>query len=114
MMQDHEIELRLRWRHTWEDRESDFVAEAPGYDGPVGRIYESIQPGGTGTHWFWAMNAHGDFISRAGKNSGYEATPRQAAQQVEKAWFEAIKDSSLERAVAVPAANAYAAAKGRG
>lgn len=113
-MDDHEIELKLRWRHTWEEKDNDFVAEAPGYPDTVGRIYESIVPGGTGTHWFWSMNAHGAFISRAGKNSGYEATPRQAAQQVEKAWFEAIKGSSLERAVAVPAANAYAAAKGRG
>lgn len=110
-MDDHEIELKLRWRHTWEEKDNDFVAEAPGYPDSVGRIYESIIPGGTDTHWFWSMNAHGAFISRAGKNSGYEATPRQAAQQVEKAWFEAIRGSSLD--VAPPTKNAYAAAKGR-
>lgn len=111
-MDDHEIELKLHWRHTWEEKDHDYVAEAPGHPDTVGRIYESIVPGGTGTHWFWAMNAHGAFISRAGKNSGYEATPRQAAQQVEKAWFEAIKGSSLEVSAAV-SVNAYAQAKGR-
>lgn len=112
MTQDHEIELKLRWRHTWEEKDNDFVAEAPGHPDTVGRIYESIKPGGTGTHWFWAMNAHGPQVSRnIGKLSGYEDTPRKAARQVEKAWFEAIRGSSLE--VAPPTKNAYAAAKGR-
>jgi len=113
-MEDHEIELRLSWRHTWSGKDNDYVAEAPGYDGSVGRIYESSKAGTLETHWFWAMNAHGPFVSRAGRTSGYEETPRRAAREVELAWFEAIKDSSLERAAAVPAANAYAAAKGRG
>lgn len=113
MSDDHEIELRLRWRHTWADKEQDFVAEADGYDGTVGRIYQEVRPGGLDTWWLWAMNAHGHDISRNFQPlSGHEGTPRQAAQQVEKAWFLAIKGSSLD--VPGPAVrNAYAAAKGR-
>jgi hypothetical protein len=41
-MLDHEIKLKLHWRHTWEDRDDDFVAEPPAgcsYKGTVGRIY---------------------------------------------------------------------------
>lgn len=111
-MDDHEITFRLKWRPTWPDREQDFVAEAAGYSGPVGRIYESLKPGGLDTYWFWAMNAHGHEISRnAGDTSGYEATPRQAAKRVEDSWFAAIKGSSLD--VPAPSGNAYAAAKGR-
>lgn len=112
-MDDHEITLTLHWRHSWPDKDADYVAEAAGHDGTVGRIYESIVPGGTGTHWFWAMNAHGAFVSRAGKTSGSEATPRRAAREVEKAWAEAIRGTALEAAAAKPARNAYAAAKGR-
>lgn len=66
-------------------------------------------------NWFWAMNAHEPFVSPARKTSGYQGTPKRAAREVERAWFEAIKDSPLERAdAAVAAVNAYAAAKGRG
>jgi len=111
---EHEIELRLKWRHTWPDREQDFVAEAPGYSGSVCRIYESLKAGSTATHWFWAMNAHGYEISRAGRTSGYEATARQAARAAEDGWFAAIRGTSLEHVVPEAApANSYAAAKGR-
>jgi hypothetical protein len=111
---DEDIELRLRWRHTWEDKDKDFVAEAPGYDGTVARIYQHLKPGSLDHDWFWAMNAHGYEISRAGKTSGYEDSPRRAARAAEDAWFEAIKGSSLDVAAdPVPTRNAYAAAKGR-
>jgi hypothetical protein len=39
-MEDHDIVLKLRWKHTWPDREDDFAAEAEGCDGPVGRLYK--------------------------------------------------------------------------
>lgn len=110
-MDDHEIELKLHWRHTWPDKEDDFVAEAPTYDDSVGRIYKSLKAGSLDHHWFWAMNAHGFDISRAGTLSGYEASPRKAAKAVEDAWFQAIRGSSHE--VAPPTKNSYAAAKGR-
>ena len=63
-MQDHEITLRLRWRHTWLDREDDFAAAVDGYDGPVGRTYKEWKLGALEDHWFWAMNKHGPEISR--------------------------------------------------
>lgn len=96
------------------DRENDFMAEAPTYNGGVGRIYESLKPGGTEMHWFWAMNAFGDDISNVGDLSGHA---RAAAARVEAAWFAAIKGSRHEQPNAAeparPPVNRYAAAKGR-
>lgn len=111
---EHEIELRLKWHHTWPDKDSDFVAKAPGYDGPVARIYETLKAGSLEMHWFWSMTAHGPEISHnAGDTSGYEATPREAAKRAEDAWFFAIKGSSLDVATPQQPRNSYAAAKGR-
>lgn len=113
---EQEIQLRLRWRHTWPDRPNDFVAEAPGYSGSVGRIYLIEENHGPhGGKWFWAFQALGPEISRnIGNVKGYEPSPRQAAKCVEDAWFAAIKGSSLEN-LQTPSApkSAYAAAKGR-
>lgn len=112
---DHEIVLKLHWRHTWDDKEDDFTAEFDGYgDGPVGRIYKEPRPGSTDVHWFWAMNAFGTEVSRnISPLSGYEPSPRRAAREVETAWFAAIRGSSLDVTGPAPAKNAYAAAKGR-
>lgn len=110
------ITLRLRWRPTWPDKESDYAAEALGYDGSVGRIYLHDTGGNMQGHWFWAMNAHGADISRnIGDLSGYEPSPRQAARRVEQAWFAAIRGGKLADVPAAtePPVNAYAAAKGR-
>lgn len=109
-----EIELRLKWRHTWPEKEADFVAEVEGY-GTVGRIYESLKPGSLEKDWFWCMNAHGPEISRnVGKLSGHTTTPREAAKLAEDAWFAAIEGSSLDvPVVSAKSANAYAAEKGR-
>lgn len=110
---EHEIELRLKWRHTWPDREDDFCAEAPTFDGSVGRIYRH-DSGPSKGQWFWAFQAHGYDISRTGDLSGYEPSARQAAKRVEDAWFFAIRGSSHDVAVPAPAPrNAYAEAKGR-
>lgn len=114
MAQD--IELRLKWRHTWpEEEREDYVAEVHGYAGAVGRIYVNIG-GPTDGLWFWSLTAFGPEISRnAGKASGYEPSAREAARQVEAAWLAAIRGSSFD-VPSVPAQprNAYAVAKGRG
>lgn len=110
------ITLRLRWKPTWPDKEADYAAEAPGYDGSVGRIYLHTTGGYQSGSWFWAMNAHGHDISRnVGELSGYEPSPRQAARRVEEAWFAAIRGSRLDVALPPeePTVNRYAAAKGR-
>lgn len=110
MEQDHEIELRLRWKHTWDDKENDFVAEVDGYAGSVGRIYRHDSGGYLKGNWFWAMNAHGPEISRNIEPLfGFEPTPRKAAREVEKAWFAAIRGSSLD--MPPPVKNGYLAAK---
>jgi hypothetical protein len=109
---DEDIELRLRWRKTWDDKEKDFVADAPGYESCC-RIYEALKPRGEGVEWFWSMTAHGYEISRAGKTSGYEETARRAARAAEEAWFASIKGSSLDVLAPPPVRNAYAVAKGR-
>ena len=101
------LPLRLNWRQA--DREADYVADADGYDGCVGRIYlrgDGPQQG----LWFWAMNAHGSEISRnIGSLNGVEKSARAAARMVEGAWFAAIKGSSLDRPL--PRRNAYAMAR---
>jgi hypothetical protein len=103
------LPLRLHWRLTWPDKDADYVADADGYIGGVGRIYRhehGPQKGG----WFWAMNAHGPEISRAAdKLHGVERSPRAAAHMVEDAWFEAIRGSSLDRPA--PRRNTYDMAK---
>ncbi len=113
-MHDHDIHLRLRWRHTWADREDDYAAEAPGYPGSVARIYRALIGGqSVEAHWFWSMTAHEGEVSRGGTTSGYEPTARRAAKAAEESWFEAIRGTSLEHCVPEAAINAYAAAKGR-
>jgi hypothetical protein len=104
-----DIELRLKWRHTWDDREDDFSAIAPSYSGCVGRIY--LNSGGpTDGLWFWSLTASGSDISRnVGKLSGYESSARLAARAVEDAWFSAIKGSTHDSPPRPT--NAYAAAK---
>lgn len=109
-----EIELRLKWRQTWPNKDADYVAEHHGYDGPVGRIYKSVKPGSLESDWFWAMNAFGAEISRnISTLSGHAASPREAARLVEDSWFEAIKGTSLDVLAPAVTANAYAAAKHR-
>lgn len=108
--------LRLKWRQTWEDREADYVAEAPGYNGSVGRIYFVPEHHGPQAQkWFWAFQAFGDDISRnVGDTSGYEPSARAAAGRVEQCWFLAIKGTRHDTPEPVrPKVNAYAAAKGR-
>lgn len=101
-----EPELRLKWRHTWENKGPDYAAHTDAYEVPVGRIY-LIKQGPQQGRWFWSMTASGPEISRnSGDHSGKADSPREAARLVEDAWFAAIKGSSLEP-------NAYATAKAR-
>jgi hypothetical protein len=103
------LPLRLRWRQTWPDRDADYVADADGYTGGVGRIYRH-QHGPQQGMWFWSLTAHGPEISRAAdKLHGVERSPRAAAHMVEDAWFAAIEGSSFDRSP--PKRNAYAMAK---
>ena len=100
----NEIELRLKWHKTWEDRENDFAAEAPAY-GLVGRIYVYTSGPSKG-RWIWSLTAHGGDVSRnIGKLSGYAESAREAAKEVENAWFAAIKGTVHDRPAA-PARNA--------
>ncbi|WP_281435957.1 hypothetical protein [Oricola nitratireducens] len=39
MGNDADIELKLRWRRTWSERDNDFACAAPEHRGSVGRIY---------------------------------------------------------------------------
>ncbi|MCG6114220.1 MAG: hypothetical protein MEQ84_03385 [Mesorhizobium sp.] len=90
-----EIRLRLSWRATWADRDSDFVANAPGYEGTVGRICQKA--GGTGIDWEWSFHAQGAEITNpGGMTRGSEPTPRLAAKRVEDAWHAAIKGTSRD------------------
>ncbi|WP_311029372.1 hypothetical protein [Mesorhizobium koreense] len=52
------LPLRLHWRQTWPDKDADYVADADGYTGGVGRIYRHDTGPQQGI-WFWAINAHG-------------------------------------------------------
>lgn len=110
-MEDSEIDLKLRWRQTWDDHENDFAAYAPTYDGSVGRIYLH-EDGPMQGKWFWAFQGFGPEISRnIGKLSGFETSARRAAREVETAWFASIR-GTIHDQESKPSANAYAAAKG--
>jgi hypothetical protein len=112
------IPLRLRWAATWPDKDADFAAETPSYNGPVGRIYRH-DTGFQAGNWFWSFQAFGDEISRnVGDTSGFEPSARAAARCVESAWFLAVKGTRHDvpeeaDRPARPPVNAYAAAKAR-
>lgn len=74
-----EITLKYRWRHTWPDRENDFV----GYDGEalIGRFYIFQMPGNE-TAWRWFLQAE---IARGGQ-TGHADTARAAAKALEDAY----------------------------
>lgn len=70
------IELRLKWRCTWPDREHDFTAETErGYST---RIYWRSTGSPETAGWFWASYT----------SSGTAPTAREAAKAVEDAYFE--------------------------
>jgi hypothetical protein len=113
-MDDHAIHLTLRWRHTWPDQEDDFAAEAPGYDGSVGRIYLQ-EAGPLQGQWEWSMTAHAYDILRDASMHGVARSARTAAKEVEDCWFRAIKGSRCEGVAATSTEtkiNAYARASG--
>lgn len=89
------LPLRLSWRQA--DREADYVADADGYAGSVGRIYLH-DAGPQQGMWFWAMNADGceNRRSIAGL-SGIEKSARAAARMVEDAWFAAVAATTSVR-----------------
>lgn len=106
------IALSLKWRKTWDDKENDFVAEAPGLSGSVGRIF--MMDGGSSDlrgQWYWTMNAMLDRVVFS--DSGHEPTAREAAREVEAVWFERGEPALMKQTGQKPSANAYALAKGR-
>lgn len=111
------IELKLRWKKTWPDREQDFVAHAPNFEEPVGRI-QLVEHGPQQNSWSWSLTAAGEHIRREGIGAltGSEPAPREAARAVENAWFVATKGSPLDETTSeqqTSSKNAYAAAKGK-
>lgn len=102
-----EIELRLRWHQTRQDREAHFTATAPTLAEPVGYIC-MVEPG----EWSWAMTGDDYEISRnCGPTFGAERSARHAAKRVEDAWFDAIRGTRHDQPPA--RVNAYAAARHR-
>jgi len=110
------IELRLRWKKTWPDRENDFVGHAPNFEASVGRI-QLVEHGPQQNSWSWSLTAAGEHVRREdiGALTGSEPSPREAARAVENSWFAAIKGSPLDDASEqqTSSKNAYAAAKGK-
>lgn len=108
------IELKLKWKKTWEERENDYVARSPVFEASVGRI-QLVEHGPQNNGWSWSLTAAGEHIRREGIGAltGFEISPRVAARAVETAWFAAIKDTPLDVAEpSKPSKNSYAAAKG--
>jgi hypothetical protein len=60
---ERDIDLLLKWRQTWPDKDADFVADSTTYHGNIGRIYRVDHDPMAGK-WFWAVNAFGAEISR--------------------------------------------------
>lgn len=108
------IELKLRWKKTWPDRENDFVGHAPNFEASVGRI-QLAEHGPQQNSWSWSLTAAGEHVRREGIGAltGVEPSPREAARAVETAWFRAINGTPLDVAEPPkPSKNSYAAAKG--
>ncbi len=115
MSETAEIKLRLKWRKTWEDREDDFVANAPNFPGNVGRFHKHIASSDGG--WSWSFQAMDLPVARGslGETSGIEPSAREAAKRIEDIWFRVSKGTEYEQ-IEVPdelKPNAYAATKGR-
>ncbi|MEO3389014.1 hypothetical protein [Mesorhizobium sp. CAU 1741] len=105
-----EIELRLRWRQTWPDKEAHYTAYALGFDAAVGYIF-LIEAGDDQREWLRSMTADDYEIARnCGPTNGVDRSARHAASCVEDAWFAAIRGTRHDRPVKV---NAYAAARHR-
>ena len=78
--------VKLQWSRTvigGQMKPYDFAA----VDGEVkvGRIYRHDTHGGP-ANWFWAMNASGPEIDRAGNRSGTVATKVEAVRLVEETY----------------------------
>jgi len=115
MVDPTEIKLRLKWRKTWEDRETDFVANAPNLPGNVGRFHKHIASSDGG--WRWSFQAMDLPVARAslGETSGIEPSAREAAKKIEDIWFRASKGTECEETEPSrdPQSNAYLAEKGK-
>lgn len=117
MTQESEnIELKLKWTKTWEDREGDFHAHSPVFDQTVGRFYLN-ESGANKDSWTWSLTAAGEGVKRhdIGALNGVEPSARHAAKAIESSWFKAIAGGILDITDKAPTAakNSYAAAKGR-
>lgn len=114
MTNPSEIELKLKWRKTWTDREDDFVAVGvPGVHGDIGRIHKHLG-GPQGDRWGWEIHAR--LPTLVLNDKGTEDTAREAAKRIEDLWFEygqPAADKLDPGTLTVREVNLYALAKGR-
>lgn len=96
MPDEPKIELRLKWRKTWPDREQDFVGLDELSGTKVGRIYVSVAGDTTGS-WLWHYQASLPGLPWSSLNrGGVEETARRAAKAIEDVWFKAIEGSRYD------------------
>ncbi|MBX3580856.1 MAG: hypothetical protein KF810_03030 [Rhizobiaceae bacterium] len=102
-----QIELRLKWRRTWPDRENDFVGVDPISGKTIGRFHVS-SAGNDAGKWIWLYQASFPGLPWAEiHRSGFEATPREAAKAIEDTWFRATEGKRFD-----PASGTYLEAHG--
>ena len=78
-----DIELKLKWRRTWDDHDNDFSAFDERYKGgEVGRFYLH-DSGPTKGQWFWYLTAYGRDLKRPGLDRGYVDSAREAGACVD-------------------------------
>ncbi|CAM5598653.1 hypothetical protein MAUB1S_10123 [Mycolicibacterium aubagnense] len=114
MANPSEIELKLKWRKTWDNVEDDFVAVGvPGVHGDIGRIYKHAG-GPQNARWSWSVYARLPTLMLS--DGGTEDTAREAAKKVEDLWFEYGQpeaDKIDPTTLSARQVNLYALAKGR-
>lgn len=88
---EHEIKLRLKWQHAWPDRPGNhFSALSPDYEwchNVVGSILRRTH-GPTEGLWDWSLTAIVREIPAVTR--GVKSTPRAAAAELERCWFEVL------------------------
>lgn len=92
------IELRLKWRRTWPDREHDFVGVDMrfGEQSAAGRFYWVNTSNPVYDRWTWAITGDGFF----GGAHGAAKSAREAAAAIEREWFAALERLPAERVAA--------------
>ena len=87
-------EKRYRWRHTWRDKEDDYVAQDHGRQ--VGRVYRAPYTGGS-VVWQWFLQTD-SFVRAAVRCEGGAVELIQAVEQLEGAYMR-LCELELEQGV---------------